>query len=312
MKKTLLFTLLSMLSSVGTWAVPSLVSGEETTIIDLSQVVAEVTAKNGDVLTGTPAVPVKVFIADGATVTLKNVTVGCLDENYDELYSWAGITCQGDATIILEGENYVCAYYFSCPGIQVGPTGKTLTIKGSGSLTAEGLTHGAGIGCGYLGSCGNIVIEGGNIKAIPGSAAGAAGIGSAEDASCGDITISGGTIDAKCSTGGASIGGGGDGSCGNITITEGITKVVAEDGGMSNEYIGKGYDGTCGTITISSELNHVVDGRVHTLTPKVNAIESVATAAVDGAWYTLSGVKLQSEPTAHGIYVKDGRTVVIK
>ena len=42
--------------------------------INLSQVTADVTAQNGDVLTGTTS-EYKVTIADGATVTLSGVTI---------------------------------------------------------------------------------------------------------------------------------------------------------------------------------------------------------------------------------------------
>ena len=36
------------------------------------------------------------------------------------------------------------------------------------------------------------------------------------------------------------------------------------------------------------------------------------TASTDGAWYTLSGMKLDGEPTENGIYVKDGKQVYVK
>ena len=39
-------------------------------------------------------------------------------------------------------------------------------------------------------------------------------------------------------------------------------------------------------------------------------IEGIASTTSDGAWYTLTGVKLQGEPTEKGIYVRDGRKVV--
>ena len=39
-------------------------------------------------------------------------------------------------------------------------------------------------------------------------------------------------------------------------------------------------------------------------------LEGIASTTSDGAWYTLTGVKLQGEPTEKGIYVRDGRKVV--
>jgi len=43
---------------------------------------------------------------------------------------------------------------------------------------------------------------------------------------------------------------------------------------------------------------------------QANGITSIAADTTDGAWYTLEGVQLEGEPTAPGIYVKDGRKVV--
>lgn len=43
------------------------------------------------------------------------------------------------------------------------------------------------------------------------------------------------------------------------------------------------------------------------------AIESVnSTDGTDGTWYTLTGIQLEGEPTAPGIYVKDGKKVAIQ
>jgi hypothetical protein len=143
----------------------------------------------GEILTGTLGKNVKISIADGATVTLKDVTINGVNAGYN----WAGITCNGDATIILEGTNTVRGFDFRYPGIYV-PAGHTLTIKGSGSLTASSNGSGAGIGGGYNISCGNIVIEGGTINAIGGSCL--AGIGGGYQSSCGNINIKGANVTA--------------------------------------------------------------------------------------------------------------------
>ena len=152
---------------------------------DLAKVTRDYTAKNGEVLTGrlnTPWSNVKISIADGATVTLKNVTIeGFNSKNY----KWAGINCLGDANILLRGTNYVCGFDEDYPGIHV-PQGKTLTISG-GSLTATSHGCGAGIGGGYKVNCGNITIPSGTIKATGFSKA--AGIGGGYQSSCGDIQI---------------------------------------------------------------------------------------------------------------------------
>lgn len=101
--------------------------------IDLSTVTIDITVADGYTLTGTLNANVKVTIADGATVTLDGVVISGTDE---EDYTWAGITCEGDATIVLKegSSNSVKGFQTDYPGIYV-PGGKTLAIQGSGSLT---------------------------------------------------------------------------------------------------------------------------------------------------------------------------------
>ena len=89
-------------------------------------------------ITGTLGVNKKISIADGATVTLDNVSINYPSgPNYES--GFAGITCLGDATIILKDgtTNNVAAMDYRYPGIQVGPTDKTLTIQGTGTLNAK-------------------------------------------------------------------------------------------------------------------------------------------------------------------------------
>ena len=213
--------------------------------IDLSTLTADYEAQDGDVLTGTLKENVKISIADGATVTLDDVTIkGVNDENC----MWAGITCLGDATIILKdgSTNTVKGFYENYPGIQAGPTGKTLTIKGTGSLEASSNGYGAGIGGGYGVACGNIEIQGGTVSATGDK--GAAGIGSGDSRSCGTITISGGKVTATGGDSGAGIGSGCQGNCGAIEISGGT---VTAKGGDSGAGIGSGGGANCGTITIS-------------------------------------------------------------
>ena len=212
--------------------------------IDLSTLEEDCEAQNGDVLTGTLKENVKITIADGATVTLDNVTIN--GANLGD-FNWAGITCDGDATIILKdgSTNTVTGFNSNYPGIQVSSEG-TLTIQGTGSLTASSNGRGAGIGGGMSINCGNIEIQGGVITAIGGGDG--AGIGSGNSGSCGDITISGGTVNATGGEGGAGIGSGNSGSCGDITISGGS---VTATGGANAAGIGSGYQGNCVAIEIS-------------------------------------------------------------
>lgn len=225
--------------------------------INLQYVSSDTVAKDCDTLTGTLNANVKISIAAGATVTLDNVTInGTNDENY----TWAGITCLGDATIILKDDttNTVKGFYEEYPGIHV-PVGSTLTIQGgtsgTGKLIASSNGFGAGIGGGWNISCGNIRIEGGIIEATGGKWA--AGIGSGFFASCGDITITGGTIEATGGVYAAGIGSGYAANCGDITITGGVIRVTATKGTDAPNSIGIGYgdnENTCGTVTIGGTV----------------------------------------------------------
>ena len=223
---------------------------------DLSQLTGNATMTDGTILTGTLAGSHKITIADGATVTLKNVRINPSGDS-NASSPWAGITCEGDATIILEGESTVKALNREYSGIFV-PVGKTLTIEGDGSLAVTGGSlYGAGIGSHYTADSGNVVIDSGTVTATGGGFS--AGIGSSNNRDCGDITINGGTVTATGSDGGAGIGGGNDGDCGNITINGGT--VVATGSGDAAG-IGSGfcyeYGGCCGYITIGAGISSVV------------------------------------------------------
>ena len=225
-------------------------AGEAVTSVNLATVTTNRTFGDFVTLIGTLNVadyPVKISIADGATVTLNGVTI---NGSNNDSYNWAGITCEGDATIILSGANTVNGFYFDYPGIYV-PVGKTLTIQGTGSLNASSNGWAAGIGGGFRISCGNIEIQGGTVTVTSGASA--AGIGSGYDGTCGDITISGGTIEIISNDDSdAGIGTGDSGTCGDITISGGT---ITASGGDWAAGIGSGYgddnSSICGNITIS-------------------------------------------------------------
>ena len=225
------------------------------TIIGLATVDSDITVGDGAILTGTLGANVQISIADGATVTLDGVSIN--GENYEN-YSWAGITCLGDAIIILKdgSENTVRGFNEYYPGIYV-PKNYTLTIQGgaagTGKLTASSNGCGAGIGGGFYIPCGNIEIQGGDITATGGSDA--AGIGSGMGVICGTITISGGTVTATGGSDAAGIGNGVEASCGDITITTGVTSVTATKGQNAPKSIGAVDFGTCGTVTIGCTLD---------------------------------------------------------
>ena len=203
-------------------------------------------------------------IPDGKTVVLSGVTI-----SYDQ------IACSGDATIILMGANTVTAAN-NTAAIKIGDSGTTLTITGSGSLTATGGMFGAGIGTDVVTSGtlsgGNIVINGGTVTATGGNYGAGIGTGQPQNATntCGNITINGGTVIAQGGNlGGAGIGTGvslqssgktASNTCGAITIGTGVKSVTANKSSNNPgpNSIGKGRsnNGTqaCGTITIGGTI----------------------------------------------------------
>jgi hypothetical protein len=246
---------------------------------NLSTLEMNVTVIDGMTLTSVLSNNVKISIADGATVTLVGVSING-DGTWDS-GDYAGITCLGDATIILnEPMNTVKGFNENYPGIYV-PSGNTLTIQDTGSLIAssngsgagigggDGISCGniviesgtieatgggnaAGIGSGYGGNCGTITISGGNVTATGGEDAAGIGSGFSEDSFCAGITISGGTVNATGGNYGAGIGSGYYGKCGNITINGGTVIATGDENENENAAgIGSGYGGNCGTITIS-------------------------------------------------------------
>ena len=254
-------------------------------VTNLSTINADYTANDGETLTGTLGADVKISIADGATVTLDGVIINGT-HNYS--YTWAGITCLGDATIILKDEsvNSVVGFCYSYPGIYI-PHGKTLTIQGetlgTGVLNATGAGYSAGIGAAresvdIYRSCGNIVIAGGVINATAGGER-AAGIGcggttnpgTANPSTCGTITITGGTITATGSKWAPGIGSGFYATCGDITIANTVTSVTATKGDKSGylattfDCIGRGREGACGTVKFGNQTMY--DGSSWTTTP---------------------------------------------
>ena len=247
--------------------------------INLSSISHNMTVNDGDVLTGPlSGFGWKISIADGATVTLSNVYI-VTNNIVDAEYKWGGISCLGDATIILEGDNTVHGIGPDYPGIHV-LEGKTLTIDGSGSLTAVGNKAAAGIGGGageYCygwmtdlkpATCGSVVINGGTINAIGGSAqdtnysnmsfgAGGAGIGSGYFCNGGTVVVNGGTITATGGICAAGIGTGTQAKSGDITINGGD---VTACGGDCAAGIGSGTLGNASNIVINCGTVSAIGG----------------------------------------------------
>lgn len=57
-------------------------------------------------------------------------------------------------------------------------------------------------------------------------------------------------------------------------------------------------------VTFLFDQEFVVDG--------IQQVSAANAIPVDNAWYTLQGIRLDSQPTAHGIYIHNGKKVIIK
>ncbi len=218
---------------------------------------------------GTTSKDLQITVEADAEVTLENVVL-------QPSALGNAITCNGDATITLVGNNNLTAKsngYIETYGSGIYVERGTLTINGNGNLNisreyaSDYWSVGAGIGAG---SGANIVIESGNISIgdVPddGSSSGA-GIGSTPEENCGNITIKGGTISiGKPSWYSACIGSAANRSCGDITISGESTVITFTKGGYAPWGIGNGDSGTCGTVTVGdgATVNGVKYTETHT------------------------------------------------
>ena len=211
-----------------------------------------------------------------ATLTLDGVYINVSDKAESPLEIAEDST--GAVSVVLKGSNALTAGE-KAAGIQKNGTADgTLTISGSGALTAQGGKYGAGIGSGYEKAGSNISISGGEVTATGGYGGagigggmygtgisitisggtvtttggnGGAGVGSGYHESASNITISGGNVIAKGGYYGAGIGGGKNGFGSNIGISGGE---VTATGGSYGAGIGGGYDGVGSNITITGGI----------------------------------------------------------
>ncbi len=133
-----------------------------------------------------------------------------------------------------------------CAGLQC-PEGASLSITGSGSLTAEGGTNGSGIGGGNYQNAGSITIGAESDVTASGGEYGA-GIGGGYYGNSGTIVVAGGQVIARGGRCGAGIGSGfyADGG-GTISVTGGT---VTATGGDTGAGLGGGNSTGGGTVTI--------------------------------------------------------------
>jgi len=275
--------------------------------INLSNVTADVTAQDGDVLTGTTSH--KVSIADGATVTLSGVNI-----SHGEATSYC-IKCVGSAIIILaEGttNTLTCTQNYST-ALRPGGTGTTLTIQGTGTLKAQSGWRSAGIGAvsdaggGGTANCGNIVIEGGTIEAKGGG--GSAGIGSTWNRSCGNITIASSVkcVSATKGSGAAHCIGNGHDTCGTVTIGGVVYWDGSDYKNYGADYIGKDE---LNIAYINNGAVNVPDGKYYHIMG-TGAVTGNKITIGNGATVMLSNVNIQKE-NDYCVKCEGSATIILK
>ena len=248
-------------------AMPDIKEIDLATVTESQLTVSGKTTIKGD---GTTPKDLQITVEADAKVTLENVVL-------QPSAIGNAITCNGDATITLVGNNNLTAKSngnVNTFGSGIYVKSGTLTINGNGSLNisreyaaSDYWSVGAGIGAG---NGANILIESGDISISDVPAAGSssgAGIGSTTQENCGNITIKGGTIRiGKPSWRSACIGSATYTSCGDITISGESTVITFTKGDYAPCGIGNGDSGTCGTVTVGggATVNDVKYTETHT------------------------------------------------
>lgn len=270
--------------------------------VDLSTIDYAYWATDGDILTGKAHPDAHILCGAGVTVTFRDMDLTQFGEGHD----WAGFCVAGNATIILEGTNKLKGCLPKYPGLLVNKSNEVI-IKGDGTLEVEGGGRAAAIGGGPANQCGRIVIDGGTIIARGGDDS--PGIGGGPGKSCKGITINGGHVTAIGGKGAAGIGTGTSNSaCNFITINGGTVIATKGENGVC---IGAVEGSSCGPINIATNLSDVTVGDTRTIseTTAVSVVKSLGTSTT---WYDMKGQNLQSIPTQKGIYIHDGKKLVVK
>ena len=213
-------------------------------------------------ITGTVADGTRILVPASATatITLNGVNISGMDGG-----GFSPLMMNTNATLTLNilGNNTLDASPSPIAGGYAGgyaglrmEAGTTLTIGGTGTLTAKGGINSNGPGIGGRGANRAIVINSGTINATGGGgSAGIGGAGNTVDGYAGDITIHGGTITATGGDGGGP--GIGNGrlapTAGNILIDGGIVNAMGggtTGAGGGGAGIGGGWGTYVDSITI--------------------------------------------------------------
>ena len=202
---------------------------------------------NADVfITGTSANQRRIVVAQNArnvNITFRDVVIAELSANQSPLLLNSG----AEVTLVLSGTNRLTA---GTSGAGIRTSAATLTITGTGSLTANGGTGGAGIGGSSNGAGGTIIINDGFVTAT-GGGSNAQGIGRGSGtASSGTLTMNGNAV--------------------VFTNSVGDTDVSRKTGGI----LFVGNTGTFYGWNVTIGANVIISAN-HTLTIPVNATLSI-------------------------------------
>ena len=270
---------------------------------------------DNDLLQGSVGYQPYVSIADGSTVTLRYADIRGIKRG-----EWAGLICEGNATLILDYGTTIIYGGQNSPGIYI-PQGKTLTIKdeskGKGELIVVGGDNSAAIGGGPGRACGNIVIESGKVTATGGKYA--AAIGSGKNGSCGNISIGeNASVTAVAGENAEPIGRGENATSGAASIDNtlidvemGDTRMVSRDIDFDfNIWVGDKRVSAATYADILGDGTASYDPDTQTLTlnnPNITTTSEGAAIRAEGIDLTVKGSYHMNEPIGnYGIYIKDG------
>ena len=272
---------------------------EATGVLTITGGAVEVSNKDADAATSQ-----RIYIQGTAHVTLAGVNIVSSAGAPIEIQDYGDTS----VTLALEGANTLVsqaaekAALHKSRGQQAdGSQASTLTINGTGSLTATGGDTAAGIGGGgYHGDVHNITIDGGTISAT-GTGSGA-GIGASYGGSTWNIVINGGNVTANGQPG---IGASNWNGVRNANIAGGM--VVANSyegstptGGLVSTDSGKSYI-LRGDYTLSQDLTIASDG-------SLTVAEGAKLTVAEGATLTNEGT-LTNDGTIDGSVVNEGTLV---
>ena len=231
----------------------------------------------------------RIVVADDKVknLTLNDLQLVAREEKYASAIAVSNAAC----TVTLTGENALTAQGDYAAGLEVA-SNSVLTVNGSGSLTATGGKHGAGIGSrGGFPKPGKMVFEGGQVTATGGDYAAGIGGGRNSNLTAENIIISGGVI---YGYGGIKAAGIGSGNVGSVSqdkeIPAGAVKI---SGGTVVATRGAESLGDIGDLIMSGNSNDTKDydgSLVITGGSVVGQTGRVMPCPVDGEGRPLAGV----------------------